>query len=98
MELQELKKHIRVDHSFEDQLIETYMDWAEEEIKDSVSTSLTRNEGFFDTSKHYERAVVLLTGHFYENRLPMVESELSNLPYGITSAIHKLRGGYHEIE
>lgn len=96
MERGELKQHIRVDHGFEDTLIQTYMEWAEDEVKDSVSTSPSRNEAYFEQSKHYERAVVLLTGHFFENRLPMVETELKNLPFGITSAIHKLRGGYFE--
>lgn len=98
MKLEKIKKHIRVDHSFEDDLIEDYVEWAESEIKDSVSTSPERNEDYFDNSKHYERAVVLLTGHYFENRLPMVETELKNLPFGITSAIHKLRGAYYEIE
>lgn len=97
MELETIKKHIRVDHLFEDDLIKDYMLWASEEIKDSVSTSETRNESYFENSKHYERAVVLLVSHYFENRLPMVETELKNLPYGIQSAVQKLRGGYYEI-
>lgn len=96
MNLEEIKKHIRVDHSFEDDLLQNYKDWAESEIKDSVSTSDNRNDEYFEGSPHYERAVVLLTGHYFENRLPMVEVELKNLPFGIISAVHKLRGGYHE--
>ena len=98
MELETIKKHIRVDHSFEDDLIRDYMLWASEEIKDSVSTSETRNEAYFENSKHYERAVVLLVSHYFENRLPMIETELKNLPYGIQSAVQKLRGGYYEIK
>jgi uncharacterized phage protein (predicted DNA packaging) len=98
MNLEEIKKHIRVDHSFEDDLLESYTEWAETEIKDSVSTSDSRNDEYFEGNPHYERAVVLLTGHYFENRLPMVETELKNLPFGIVSAVHKLRGGYYEIE
>lgn len=97
MELETIKRHIRVDHSFEDDLIERYIVWASEEIKDSVSTSLTRNEDYFENSTHYEKAVILLVGHYFENRLPMIGTELKNLPYGIQSAIQKLRGGYYEI-
>ena len=97
MELETIKKHIRVDHSFEDDLIRNYMVWASEEIKDSVSTSENRNELYFENSTHYERAVVLLVSHYFENRLPMIETELKNLPYGIQSAVQKLRGGYYEI-
>lgn len=98
MELEKVKKHIRVDHSFEDDLISEYTLWAESEIKDSVSTSKNRNEEYFNNSVHFERAVVLLTGHYFENRLPMTEVNFNNLPFGIMSAVHKLRGGYHEAE
>src|SRR5699024_11732996 len=96
MDLQKLKQHIRVDHSFEDNLLREYMEWAEAEIKDSVSTSDTINEIYFSDNPHYERAVVLLTAHFFENRLAMTESNFNNFPYGFLSAVHRLRGGYHE--
>ena len=100
MDLNTVKKHIRVDHDFEDDLIQQYMNWAEDEVKDSVSTSLSRNEAYFEGNKHYEKAVALLTSHYFHNRLPMVEANRvsNNLPYGVMSAIHKLRGDYHEIE
>src|SRR5699024_12005867 len=39
MDLQKLKQHIRVDHSFEDNLLREYMEWGEAETNDSVSTS-----------------------------------------------------------
>ena len=96
MELEKLKQHVRVDHSFEDDLIRDYLGWAEAEVKDSVTTAPDRNESYFEGNPHYERAVALLTSHYFENRLPMVETTMHNLPFGITSAIHKLRGGYHE--
>lgn len=98
MDISQLKKHIRVDHNFEDELIESYMFWAEEEVKDSVSTSLTRNEEYFEGNAHFDRAVALLTSHYFHNRLPMSEVNFTNLPSGINSAIHKLRGGYYEEE
>lgn len=94
----DVKKHIRVDHSFEDDQIGTYLEWAKAEVKDSVSTSETRNEAYFMDNMHYERAVTLLTAHFFENRLAMTELNLNNVPYGIVSAVHKLRGGYYEVE
>src|SRR5699024_2955019 len=98
MDLQKLKQHIRVYHSFEDNLLREYMEWAEAEREESVSTSGTVNELYCSADPHYERAVVLLTAHFFENRLAMTESNFNNLPYGIMSAVHKLRGGYHEAE
>lgn len=92
----QIKEHIRIDHSFEDDLLDTYIEWAKAEIKDSVSTSENLNENYFADNPHYERAVTLLTAHFFENRLPMTEVNLNNVPFGIMSAVHKLRGGYYE--
>lgn len=94
----DVKKHIRLDHSFEDDQLARYIEWAEAEIKDSVSTSSTRNEAYFTGNTHFERAVTLLAAHFFENRLAMSDVDLNNVPYGILSAVHKLRGGYYEVE
>ena len=96
MELEDLKKHLRVDHDFEDELIKQYQVWAEEEIKDSVSTAPNRDDDYFEDNPHFERAVVLLTSHYFENRLPMTEVNLQTIPFAITSAVQKLRGGYIE--
>lgn len=94
MELSRMKKHLRVDHDFENELIADYQSWAEEEIKDSVSTELVRDEDFFTESKHFERAVCLLTAHYFENRIGYAEKSLTHAPDGILSAVQKLRGSY----
>ncbi|AQL56418.1 head-tail connector protein [Abyssicoccus albus] len=96
MELQTIKGHLRIDHDFEDKEISHYIKWAESEVKDSVSTSKTRNEDFFVDNIHFEKAVTLLTSHYFENRLPQTNLTLSELPFGVISAIHKLRGDYYE--
>lgn len=95
MDLKTVKGHIRAE-DFEDDELTMYLEWAEAEIKDSVSTSKSRNELYFDDNKHYEKAVVLLTSHYFENRLPMIDINPNNLPFSIDSAIHKLRGDYYE--
>lgn len=94
MDLQLLKNHLRVDHSFEDGLITQYKEWAEAEIKDSVSTEKDRNEDFFEENAHFERAVTLLTAYFYENRLAYDDVDWKEAPSAVLSAIQKLRGGY----
>lgn len=94
MDLQLLKKHLRVDHNFEDDLIYDYQRWAEEEIKDSVSTEVLRDESFFEDNPHFDRAVFLLTSHYFENRVGYAEKSLTNVPDGILSAIQKMRGSY----
>lgn len=96
MELEKLKRHMRVDHDFEDALITDYQVWAESEVKDSVSTSDNRNEDYFKDNPHFDKAVTLLTTHYFENRLPQVEVNLYNLPFGVISAIQKMRGDYYE--
>ncbi|WP_204205870.1 head-tail connector protein [Mammaliicoccus sciuri] len=96
MELSKLKLHLRITHSVEDELLEVYKSWAEDEIKDSVSTSNTRNNDFFKNNKHYERAVALLTAFYYENRIAYSDTTQVSIPDGVLSAIQKLRGAYDE--
>lgn len=97
MDLQLLKKHLRVDHSFEDDLLLEYKSWAEEEIMDSVSTEVLRDDAFFHTNTHFNRAVALLTAHYYENRLAYDERSLEEAPASVLSAIQKLRGSYTSV-
>lgn len=96
MELSTLKLHLRITHSVEDELLEIYKGWAEDEVKDSVSTSSTRNNEFFENSKHYQRAVALLTAFYYENRVAYSDTSQISMPDGVLSAIQKMRGEYHE--
>ncbi len=95
MDFETLKMHLHVTHSSEDDLIKSYQAWAESEIKDSVyPDDITRDNAFFDNTKVYERAVVLLTAFYYENRFAYTDIKYSSSPDGVTSAIQKLRGAY----
>ncbi|WP_337227955.1 head-tail connector protein [Staphylococcus succinus] len=95
MDLATLKLHLHVTHNSEDDLIASYQEWAEAEIKDSVyPDDLTRDNAFFDNSKIFERAVVLLTAFYFENRLGYTDVKYISSPDGVTSAIQKLRGAY----
>lgn len=96
MELETLKLHLRITHSGEDELIKEYMSWAEDEVKDSVSTSPTRNEKFFENNNHYKKAVAMLTAFYFENRLAYSETAQVSMPDAVLSAIQKMRGAYHE--
>jgi len=97
MELHLLKSHLRVDHSFEDGLILEYQSWAEAEVKDSVSTEPLRNEDFFNTSPHFQRAVTMLVAYYFENRLGYTEKNIDNAPNTVLSAVQKLRGNYVSV-
>ncbi|MFT2142251.1 MULTISPECIES: head-tail connector protein [unclassified Staphylococcus] len=95
MELENLKLHMHITHSMEDQLILEYKEWAEAEIKDSVCTDVDRNEDFFVDNKVFERAVVLLTSFYYHSRLAYDNEQFYAMPDGVLGAIQKLRGSYH---
>lgn len=94
MELTKLKQHLRIFHSSEDDLILDYLAYAEAEIKDSVSISATRDETFFVDNKVYERAIIMLVAHYYENRVAYSDIVLHEVNDSTTSAIQKLRGAY----
>lgn len=95
MELDKLKLHMKIFHSIEDELIKEYQEWAEEEIKDSVCTDPNRNEDYFKNNKIYDRAVVLLTTFYYQNRIAYDNEQYYSMPDGVLGAIQKLRGSYH---
>lgn len=97
MELPLIKSHLRVDHDFEDSLILEYQSWAEEEVKDSVSTEPLRNEEFFTNSPHFNRAVMMLVAYYFENRLGYTEKTIDNAPNTVLSAVQKLRGNYESV-
>jgi uncharacterized phage protein (predicted DNA packaging) len=94
MTLEQLKIHLRITHSMEDDLLSIYKGFAEAEIKDSVSTSPNRDESFFQDNPIYDRAVALLTAHYYENRIAYSDVQTYELSDATTSAIQKLRGSY----
>src|SRR5699024_10457817 len=98
MDLEKLKLFLKVDHDFEDELIATYMDWAKADIIHSVTTEKAVNMDFFKDNRQYEKAVVRLTSHFFENRIPCGEKRgIVEYPYGVLDAIQKLRGAYESV-
>jgi len=99
MDLEMMKKFLKVDHDFEDELIATYIDWAKSDIIRSVTTAKDVNMDFFRDNRQFEKAVVLLTSHFFENRIPFVEKRrVIEYPYGVLDAIQKLRGSYESVK
>jgi len=98
MDLEKMKLFLKVDHDFEDELIATYIDWAKADIIHSVTTEKAVNMDFFKGNRQFEKAVVLLTSHFFENRIPFTEKRrVIEYPYGVLDAIQKLRGSYESV-
>lgn len=85
MDLAEIKNYLRIDHSLDDVLIDTFKNAAESYIYSSIEKQEVDD-------KRFDLAVLLLIGHFYNNRSATTNENIQNLPLGVTSLIHQLRG------
>lgn len=90
-----IKKHIRVIDDFEDDAIEMYLKWAENKIKSSVTNYPDMYSNFFNNSVEYERAVILLTSHYFNNRLPTHDKIQYNLAFGLRDAMSHLKADFY---
>ena len=96
MDLTEVKNALRVDSSFDDSLIERYMTTAELKIQSAVCKDA--DSTFFNGEKIkplYETCCIMLVGHWYQNRFIGSKYETFEIPFGVTSFIHDLRGAYY---
>src|SRR5690625_7971912 len=91
MNLEKIKMHLRVTHSFEDELIQEYMEWAENDVIASVSLSPDVDKEYLKGNMQYKKAVVMLTSFYFENRLTITDKKHTELPYGVLDSIQKLR-------
>ena len=95
--LERLKKHCKVDISYEDDLLRMYYDWAVEDIVSSVTHENPCNESFFYDSKMFNQAIYPLVNYYYENRVAFTERKVDYAPRMVLSVIHKLRSEYVPI-
>lgn len=94
MDIEKVKRHIRVIDDFEDETIAMYIEWSEAKIKGAVTDDPVVYGLFFDNNQNYERAVVLLTSHYFNNRLPMVDKPQYNLAFGLRDALSHMRADF----
>lgn len=94
MDLELVKKHLRVLDDFEDEAIEMYKEWAETKVQDAVTNDPTFHTEFFNSNSHYERAVILLTAHYFSNRLPLSNRPQYNLTFGLRDALSHLQANF----
>ena len=94
--LELLKKHCKIDISYDDDLLEMYYEWAKEDIISSVTNDEEYDEYFFKSHKMFNLAVFPLTAYYYEQRLAYNERSLSYVPNMVLSVIHKIRSDYHD--
>lgn len=89
-ELQLLKKHCKIDHNSEDDLLEMYYEWAKEDIASAVTDDMA----WLEKQRLFKTAVYPLTAYYFENRLAFNERNLSYAPHMVLSVVHKLRNAY----
>ena len=85
MTIKELKNYLRIDHDFDDSLIETFKIAAENYIYGAIETEQVND-------KRFDLAVALLVGHWYKNREATSQNNLKDIPLGVLSIIQQLRG------
>lgn len=94
MELETIKRHLRVIDNFEDDTILMCLEWSEEKVKDAITNDPLLYEEFFDNNTHYQRAVILLTAHYFNNRLPLSDKPQYNLTFGFRDALSHLQANF----
>src|SRR5699024_7733284 len=94
MELEQIKKHLRVIDNFEDDTILMYLEWAEEKVKDAITNEPSLYIEFFNNNSHYQRAVILLVSHYFNNRLPLSDKPQYNLTFGFRDALSHLQANF----
>jgi|SRR5699024_340387 len=92
MDLAMIKTHLRLSHDLEDELVQMYMEWSKDTVLSSVSTSEDIDTDYLESNKQFQKAVIMLTSFYYENRLTISDKRHIEMPYGVLDAIQKLRG------
>ena len=96
--LSDAKSHLRVDFSDEDSYIQLLIDAAYDYVRDVLKRPITEEkmsieEGtFWEVPKTIDLAILLLVGHWYENRGAVVVGSISSeIEFSVTALIGKYR-------
>ncbi len=89
-----LRKHCKVDHHSEDDLVKEYYNWAFVDIASAVTSEYRSHIEWFKGHPLFHRAVFPLTAYYFENRIAYIERDLSYAPQMVLSTVHKLRYEY----
>ncbi|WP_239705772.1 MULTISPECIES: head-tail connector protein [unclassified Mammaliicoccus] len=89
-----LRKHCKVDHHSEDDLLKAYYEWAFDDIASAVTDDYKNHIDWFANQTLFKRAVFPLAAYYFENRIAYIERSLSYAPHMVLSTVHKLRDMY----
>lgn len=93
LNLEIIKEHLRVAHDLEDTVITNYIDFAKNDIIEAIYDGHDKRldvEGL-EEDLTFQRAVIMLTSYYYENRLTISEINMHESPFSVTHAIQTLR-------
>ena len=87
--------YARIDHADEDELIESLIRAADTAVRD-----MTGKEPPSDSDELFDTAVLQLTAHWYENRTPVTDTSVTQVPFTVQTLLNHiaLSGRYPEKE
>lgn len=88
-----IKLSLRIDHAYDDEILNTLIDTATEYIINAIDS--TDNQGIIQAYKQFDWAVSLLVQHWYEYRL---EAPKEHIPTTVQALIQQMRGKYYAGE
>ncbi|API92713.1 MULTISPECIES: head-tail connector protein [unclassified Virgibacillus] len=93
LDLERIKGHLRIPHNLEDTEIQDYLEFAKQDVIEAVFDSQDPNLDMpkLEEDKIYQRAVIMLTTYYYENRMAVSEVSQHESPFSVTHAIQTLR-------
>ncbi|MGM0259371.1 head-tail connector protein [Enterococcus sp. AZ102] len=86
--LSEIKNSLRIEHDLDDSFLLMLIDAAEIYVVDAVDAKQEKIE----SDGRFNLAVTLLVSSWYFNREAFTDSQKNEIPFGVTSLIHQLRG------
>lgn len=93
LNLDKIKGHLRIPHDLEDEQIMDYLEFAKADVTEAVFDSHDEqlDKKGLENDLVYQRAVIMLTAFYYENRLTISEVSQHEAPFSVTHAIQTLR-------
>lgn len=87
MDLSQIKNALRIEHDLDDQFLLLLIDSAETYILSAIESDETIKE-----DGRFNLAVSLLVSSWYFNREAFTDNQKNEIPFGVSSLIHQLRG------
>lgn len=93
LSLERVKSHLRVPHNLDDEDIKDYISWAKSDVIEAIydSYDVKLDKESLEKDVTFQRAVMMLTTYYYENRLTISEVDQYESPFSVTHAIQTLR-------